>query len=71
MKTVKFGDLDSYADLGLVRSNVEVGSPATKTDSVDIPGADGVLDLTEYFGEVLYENRELSMDFQTMEGAAE
>lgn len=71
MKTVKFGDLDSYADLGLVRSNVEVGSPATKTDSVDIPGADGVLDLTEYFGEVLYENRELSMDFQTMEGAAD
>ena len=64
MRTVKFNGQDSYADFGLIRSNAEIGSPAPKTSTVDVEGADGVLDFTEYFGEVLYENRELTFDFQ-------
>ena len=67
MRTIKFDDLDSYRDLRLVRKGVEIGAPETKTETVDVPGADGALDLTEYFGEPLYENRELKMDFQAVE----
>lgn len=63
MRTIKFGDLDSYEDLGLVRKDVEIGAPKPKTDSVEVEGADGVLDLTEYFGEVLYDNRTIKMEF--------
>ena len=71
MRTVKFGDLDSYADLGLIREGATIGSPSIKTETVEVPGADGVLDLTEYFGEVLYNNRDLSFDFHAIEGAAD
>ena len=67
MRTIKFDDLDSYRDLRLVRKGVEIGAPETKTETVDVPGADGSLDLTEYFGEPLYDNRELKMDFQAVE----
>lgn len=66
MRTIKFGDLDSYEDLGLVREAVEIGAPKPKTDSVEVEGADGVLDLTEYFGEVLYDNRTIKMDFYAL-----
>ena len=68
MRTVIFGELDSYEDLGLVRVGVEIGSPSPKTNTIEVEGADGVLDLTEYYGDVLYEDRELKMDFQAIEG---
>lgn len=34
-------------------------------ETVDIPGGDGVLDLTEFFGEVKYNNRTLSFEFSS------
>ena len=67
MKTVIFDDLDSHIDLGLIRKGVTIGSPSPKTKTVDIEGADGSLDLTEYFGEIFYENRELEMEFQALD----
>ena len=67
MRTVKFGTLDSYDDLGLVRAGVEIGAPAVKTETVDVPGMDGSLDLTEYFGEPLYEDRELTFTFHALD----
>ena len=63
MNTVKFGELDSYADFDLILTSKTIGAPAIKTETVDVPGADGTLDLTEFFGEVFYENRELKFDF--------
>ena len=38
---------------------------------LDIPGGDGVIDYTEYFGDVHYKNRSLSFDFQTNAPQAE
>ena len=64
IRDVYFGDLSALADFGLYRKSAEVGSPAPKTESVDVPGADGVLDLTEYFGGVNYANRALAFEFQ-------
>lgn len=68
MRTVVFGDKDSYGDYGLIRTNATIGAPQPKTYTVDIEGADGSLDLTEYFGEVLYENREIEIEFNLPPG---
>lgn len=66
MKGVKFGEYHSFNDLHLILSQKTIGTPKAKTESIDIPGADGVLDLTEFFGEVKYNNRKLSFEFSTL-----
>lgn len=66
MKGVTFGQYHSYATFGLILSSKEIAAPKVKTMSVDVPGADGVLDFTEYFGEPKYENRKLAFRFSTM-----
>lgn len=65
MKGVTFGSYHSYDDFNLFLSQKRIGSPSPKTESVDIPGGDGVLDLTDFFGETKYNNRQLSFDFST------
>lgn len=40
-----------------------VPPPKIKTNTIEIPGRDGVLDLTDYFGRVFYENRPIQMEF--------
>lgn len=63
MKGVKFGGLHSFYEWGLILSEKEIGSPQPKTKIVDVEGADGVLDYTEAFGDVKYQNRQLSFKF--------
>lgn len=63
---VKFGNYHSWHDLSLILTDKEIGTPAPKTALVNIPGGDGVLDFTEAFGGVKYENRKLSFDFVTI-----
>lgn len=63
MKGVKFDDYHSYLDFGLILSSYSVGDAKPKTEMIDIPGSDGSLDLSEYFGDVKYKNRELSFTF--------
>ena len=65
MKGVKFGNYHSWDDFSLILSEKTIGSPSPKTETIDIPGGDGVLDLTEYFGEVKYNNRKLEFVFST------
>lgn len=55
--------MKTYDDWGLKLRHLIVGMPEAKTNSADIPGADGVLDLTEAMGPVRYKNRELQMVF--------
>lgn len=66
MKGIRFGNYHSYTDLRLILASKTIGTPSPKTETIDIPGGDGVLDLTEYFGDVKYENRPLSYEFSTM-----
>ena len=66
MKGIKFGNYHSYDDFNLILSQKTIGAPSPKTETIDIPGGDGVLDLTDFFGEVKYNNRELSFEFSTM-----
>ena len=69
MYGVLFGDKHSYRDWKLItKSRPDVGSPAPKTTYIDIPEADGQLDLTESLsGEVKFENREMKFEFAVIE----
>lgn len=62
IKGVTFGDIHT-SSFGIYLSNVTVGSPEPKQFLVDIPGADGSLDMSGYFGGVKYENRKITLVF--------
>lgn len=65
---VRFGDLHSYYDFGMWLSlRPDYGNPVPKTNTVEVPGMDGVLDMTEAnSGEVKYSNRTLVFTFAKM-----
>lgn len=65
MNAVKFGNYHSFNNLQLILSQKTIGTPSPKTELIDIPGGDGVLDLTEFFGEVKYNNRTLTFEFSS------
>lgn len=65
MKGIRFGAFHSYNDLKLILSKKEMGSPTVKVQKLDIPGADGTLDLTDFFGEPKYEDVTHRFDFST------
>ena len=60
---VFFDDIHSLQDLNLILSAVEISPAVPKTVYVDIPGADGSLDLTEAHGEVKYSDRTHKLTF--------
>jgi hypothetical protein len=62
---VSFDGKHSYTDFGLwMLSRPDLGSPTPKLSIVDIPGADGNIDLTEAnTGEVKYNNRTITLAF--------
>lgn len=63
MNWVKFGNYHSFDDLNLILGSKEIEAPSAKTDTTEVPNADGVIDFTEYFGEVKYKNRKIKLDF--------
>lgn len=63
MKGIRFGGLHSFDDLDLILGKKELGTPPVKTEKIDIPGADGDLDQTDFFGEPKFENRTLRFEF--------
>ena len=62
-KGISFGDTHSYYDLNLILSEVKIPPATPKTSYVDVPGADGSIDLTEAHGEVKYSDRECTFIF--------
>lgn len=63
MKGVTFGSYHSFDDWGLILSEKDIKAQKPKTMEIDIEGSDGVLDYTEFFGDVKFENRQLSFRF--------
>lgn len=61
---VKFGDYHSYRDLGLLMTEKVIGSPDPKVETVEIPGMNGSLDLSEINGGITYDNRTLKFSFK-------
>lgn len=62
IKGVTFGDIHT-STFGAYLSSVTIGKAEVKKHTVDIPGASGYLDMTEFFGSVCYENREITLKF--------
>lgn len=65
---VRFGDLHSFDDLNLfLATRPDLGSPEPKTNVVEVPGMDGVIDMTEAnSGEVRFSNRTMRFEFSQM-----
>ena len=63
MQGITFGNIHSYTNLNLILSARSIGEAQVKTYLVDIPGADGRLDLTDFFGEPKYNNRQIKYTF--------
>lgn len=67
MNGVRFDEKHSYHDFGLILSSREITLPEPKTMTIDVPGRDGVIDLTEAItGEVKYKNRKLTLTFTAL-----
>ena len=65
---VRFDGLHSYYDLGMwLAMRPDMGVPKPKTNTVEVPGMDGILDLTEAnAGEVKFNNRTIILNFAAM-----
>lgn len=65
---VYFDGKHSYYDFGLWLSNrPDLGSPNPKTNTIEVPGADGIIDMTEAnAGEVKFTNRTITLTFAAM-----
>ena len=58
----------AYYDWNIVLTKVSIPLPSIKTSSVDIKGANGILDLSEVLtGDVCYGNRDIKLTFAMME----
>ena len=67
MNGVLFGSKHSYKDWGLLLAERPIISPApVKGNYLDVPNANGLLDLTAKFGGVKYGNRDIKMKFHIM-----
>lgn len=66
MKGVSFGTYHSYADFSLILTSKEIAAPKTKTVKIDVEGADGSIDLTDFFGEPKYEDCTHKFQFSTI-----
>lgn len=67
MKGILFGNVHSFRDLQMILSKKEIGSPPIKKETLDIPGGDGELDQTEFFGEPKYGNATHKFTFTTIQ----
>lgn len=64
MNQVHFGSVGSYSDLGMILTDVNIDAPEPKRELEDIPGMDGVLDVSyEATGDMKFNNRNLTFDF--------
>lgn len=68
--SITYGDKNTWDDWHIVPATRPVFlPPEVKTNYVDVPGADGHIDISEALsGEVLYKNRSGSMTFYVMNG---
>lgn len=69
MNGILFGNKHSYDDWGLIlKSRPVISPPEPKTNYIDIPEADGQLDLTESLsGEVRFNNRDITFEFNVID----
>lgn len=62
-KTVNFNDKNSWSDYKIIFKTFTLGAPSPQLVLINVPFRNGSLDETDYFGNVKYNDRTLSMDF--------
>lgn len=69
MNGIWFGNKHSYNDFGLILKSKNIPFPDPKTDTVEIQGADGILDLSTALtdGDVKYKNRKCQFVFTVID----
>lgn len=67
MKGVSFHGFHSFRDLHLLMTGKEIGAPEVKRQTIDIEGADGELDYTDFFGEPKYMNAQHRFEFESIQ----
>ena len=67
MRGVSFHGFHSYRDLYLLMTGKEIGAPEVKRHTINIEGADGELDYTDYFGEPKYMNAQHRFTFESIQ----
>ncbi|MEG1294554.1 MAG: phage tail family protein [Clostridium sp.] len=50
----------TYTDFGLRIKSINIDMPDVKLNRIELPGSDGCLDMTDYFG-TKYENRKITV----------
>ena len=65
MYGVWFDDMHLGGTADLIMNYARVSTPATKIKEIEVPGMDGVLDITEGLGEVKYNSRQILFKFTT------
>lgn len=63
---VFFDTIHSIDSWDLIMTSKIISDPEPKIIEVDIPGSDGVKDLTEAFGKVFYNNRIITINFDLL-----
>jgi hypothetical protein len=67
---VKLNGKHSWTDYGLILAEAEIGFPAPKTELLDVPGSDGVLDYTVFLTDsVRYGTRAIKLTFRRWDRA--
>ena len=60
----------TYKDWGLKLLSVRIPSPDVQENTIDVPGMDGSLDLTEALGRILYSDRDgIELVFDLLDGS--
>lgn len=65
MDGVWFDELHVGYTTDFIMNYARVSTPAVKVKEIEVPGMDGVLDITESLGEVKYNNRQIDFKFTT------
>ena len=61
------GEVVNSADYGLILKSFDAPEPKVRTHRVQVDGADGELDMTEWAGVVRFENRTVTIAFRDMQ----
>ena len=57
------GDKHTEKDWGLIWADLSIPSPELKTHTFEVPGANGIIDVTDRMGGIKYKNRLLAFSF--------
>lgn len=67
MLGVKIGNIHTYNDWKLILTKVEKSFPEPKTETQEVPGMNGILDLTESLSDdIKYKNRIITLTFSVI-----